>query len=44
LEEGQKEECTSVAAYLVGTGPSSVPRDYDHVFRKDSMGDLGDKL
>lgn len=34
MEVGQKEECTSVAAYPARSGPSSVLQDYDHVFNK----------
>ena len=44
MEERQEEECTSIAAYPVGSGPSNVPEDYDHVFNKSSMGYFGDKL
>lgn len=33
-KKGQKEECTNIAAYPIGSGPSNVPEDYDHVFNK----------
>jgi len=44
MEESQKEECTSVVAYPARSEPSSVPEYYHHVFSKDNMEELGDKL
>ena len=43
-EERQVEECTSIASYPAGSGPSSVPEDNDNFFGKGSMGNFCDKL
>ena len=44
MEERQEEECTSIAVYPIGSGPSIIPKDYDRVFNKSSMEYFGEKL